>query len=508
MRVFEDGEVTFDEPAYFEIVSRFGDLYVSYRQRFVLMKDGMSYVPKYGGKDLPLTNKIISAHLNHRYAICVYAGAHSSKFICFDVDDGNRDTVKKIIDALDTIGFDRNKIYVSTSGGKGYHVELFFDGLMYTDRLRILYDYVCDAMELDKAKVEFRPTAGQSIKLPLSIHRKTGNICWYLDRDTFDPIETQAYVMEIERFAVEEATELIKAVRPVPVARPHYERGGDRTQEISEEEHGEICGDRYPDLRRQGERHNLMVQIGVHNRYRGLSPAACKDELTHWYRRQNQEFIGESERSVMTDIDEIVAWAYSDKFQVSKKSGEIVFTPEEFRILAAQPVQARRKIMFYVLLCMKKYGHTTAGTAAMAELLGISRQGTIKALAALQADRWIIAKRNRCVSKPEGVIRLPNTYFLCDGAVGWSKNYYFADIPGGDRRRELLARGLKPKTERVQLPFEMAMDKETIKAAYVQVMTAAFDKHDLQEIMTKKEFEELEDWKHERVQEDVGSDDR
>lgn len=469
-------------------------MYVSYRQRFVMMMpDRPPFVPRKNGNYLPLSNRIICGHINQRYAICVYAGVYSSKFICFDVDDGNRETVKCIIDSLVELGFDREKIYLSTSGGKGYHVEIFFDGLMYTDKLKCVYDYVCDKNRLDKNKVEFRPTAGQSIKLPLSIHRKTGNVCWYLDRDTFEPIETMDFVVQIQQVDVEFANKIIKQIKYIPAAEETICSDLVDEKDISDDEHDEICGDHYPDIKQSGERNKLMVQIAVHNRYRGLSPAACRDELTHWYRKQDQRLIKESEQSVLADIDQIIKWAYSEKFQLgNKRTNEIVFTPVDFRILAAQTVQSRRKIMFYILLCMKRYGHATVSADQMSELLKISRQGIIKALNNLQEGKWITAKKNRCVTKPEGVIRLPNTYFLGDGAVGWANGYFFTGLPGLDHKRDFFVRSLRYHSDKIQLAADLKMDSPNILNSYASVMLQAFDRSDLQEIMTKKEFNELE----------------
>lgn len=490
------GECYSDGPAYYEIISRLGDLYVSYRQRFVMMEaDKPPYVPRRNGKYLPLSNRILCGHMNQRFAVCVYAGPYTSKFLCFDVDDGSRDTVGKIIDSLDEIGFNREKVYVSTSGGKGYHVEIFFNGLMYTDKLRVIYDYVCGKNKLDTHKVEFRPTAGQSIKLPLSRHRKTGNVCWYLNRETLEPIETTEYIVQIKQFDVDQANELIKAIRYTPQVRENQNADYDPEMEISDEKHGEICGDRYPNIKQDGERNKLMVQIAVHNRYRGLSPAACKDEIVHWYRKQDQRLIKEGERAVLTDIDQIVRWAYSEKFQLVKRTSEIVFGPDDFRILAAQTIQSRRKIMFYVLLCMKRYGHVTASAQQMSEILGISRSSLQKALDKLMDAKWITSKRNRCVTKPEGVVRLPNTYFLSDGAIGWAKGYFFAELRGLDRDREQLVRSLRFKTDAIRLD-EKELD---VMGAYGKVMMQAFSRQDLIEIMTRKEFEELEELVYDRV---------
>lgn len=168
------------------LTRKISELYVSYRQRYVLSKpDGSIFVPKRKeGVPCVLTDRVLFNHLRQKYAVAIFAGPRTSKFICFDVDDGSADTVHMIIDSLKELGFPRDRIYVSFSGGKGYHVEMFFDQLVYTNQLYALYEMVTRQMALDPRKVEFRPLHGNAIKIPLSVHGKTGNICWFVEPDT------------------------------------------------------------------------------------------------------------------------------------------------------------------------------------------------------------------------------------------------------------------------------------------------------------------------------------
>lgn len=171
---------------FFDILNKLNDLYVSYRGRYVVAANGQIFIPqdKHTGHPRPLISKVLCAHLNQRFAVGVYAGPLSSKFVCFDVDLADEDVVHRLIDGIEEFGFPRDRIYVSSSGGKGFHVEIFFSQLMYTKVLLCFYHSVIQRLGLDPKKVEFRPTHGQSIKLPLSVHHKTGNVCWYLDRET------------------------------------------------------------------------------------------------------------------------------------------------------------------------------------------------------------------------------------------------------------------------------------------------------------------------------------
>lgn len=168
------------------LTEKMSSLYVSYRKRFVLSIPGASmFTPKRkNGEFTALTDHMLTNHLLQKYAVAIYSGESASKFLCFDVDDGSADTVHTIIDRLAALGIPQDKIYVSFSGGKGYHVELFFDRLVYTSQLYALYGMVIEQAKLNPRKVEFRPTYGNAIKLPLSIHGKTGNVCWFVEPET------------------------------------------------------------------------------------------------------------------------------------------------------------------------------------------------------------------------------------------------------------------------------------------------------------------------------------
>lgn len=165
------------------IADALANLYVSYRQRFNIIKPGgLIFLPKKQGNPLALRNGHLMNHVRRRYAIAVFAGERSSKFLCFDVDTQDAQLVQNLLRELEKLGIPRDMLHVSTSGGKGYHVDLFFDELMYTKDLKTLYLHLVSRVNMEH--VEFRPTHRQSIKLPLSAHGKTGAMCWYLDRDT------------------------------------------------------------------------------------------------------------------------------------------------------------------------------------------------------------------------------------------------------------------------------------------------------------------------------------
>ena len=481
------------EYSFFDIAKQLEDLYITYRGRFVMMTlDGNVFVPRYKDpktgkiKDQRITNKIVCGHLNGHYAICVYGGSASSKFLCFDVDDGNPQTVRTIIDILSKIGFPRERIYVSTSGGKGFHVEMFFSSIMFTSDLKNIYNYVCAVGKLDTTKVEFRPTGGQSIKLPLSVHRKTGNICWYLDQETLKPIPNPEYIMKIEQIPHELALSISKNL-------PHYgyTLGYDREKiaerVLSDEEMDAFSGDHYPDLTEPGKRNALMVQIAVHNRYRNMDRDTCEVELRSWYHRQNPEFIKSSEDFVEMELTKILDWVYGDKFVIGSRKREIVFLKSDMKILFAQDKRSERLVLFLIQYYEKAHGSCCLSVERISEQIGLGMRTVHTAIQYLVTNRWIEIMSSSAVKKKDsGYVRRPNRYKVSDRAYSWAAGC-FEYMPAVDEAKRVSVFSIQMNTDEVKLKPDVCLAQ-----AYHDVLTAFLSEKELRKRLTKKEYKEIE----------------
>ena len=108
-----------------------------------------------------------------------------------------QDIVREVINsASEKLMIDRSQLLIERSGSKGYHVWMFFhepvDAVQAFKLTRILAD------ELGLNDYELFPaqsaaddkSPGSLIKLPLGIHRKTGDRCLFLD-DNFEPYMDQ-----------------------------------------------------------------------------------------------------------------------------------------------------------------------------------------------------------------------------------------------------------------------------------------------------------------------------
>ena len=337
------------------------------------------FVPqKKDGEPVPLSDKMIFNHLCGKYEIAVYAGSETSKFITMDVDVGEPTVVKQVINAIEELGIPRIYVHVSFSGRKGYHVDILFDRLVKTALLRKLYEQILFMTGIGRRIVEFRPSSAQAVKLPLAIHMMTGKRGWYVDRGTLDPIENMDYVFDIRPFPAYRLIELIQDL-------PDHEVKGEAERypaELHRFEYGDA-------LTEAGSRHDIMVRMAVACQYARDSEDVCRNELETWYRNQDQELIKSSTAEVMRDIDGILAWAYSERFE-RRGAGLARITAADVQMILAQQRKSERKILF-LLIVYCATGQSVIKQTSIAYITGYTRMTVIRAMHNL-AERGVIRR--------------------------------------------------------------------------------------------------------------------
>lgn len=285
---------------------------------------------------------------------------------------------------------------MSTSGGKGYHVELFFDRPVRTSLLRLLYEKVIGGGNLNPHQVEFRPTAGSAIKLPLSIHAKTGNVCWYVDRRTLEPIEDDRYILTIKQMKASWIEEALADMEPEACADSEAETA---------------CPDSTV-LIAPGTRHIQMRNIAVYMRQHGADEPSIRRELTTWYEKQPPDTIRSARDVVMEDIEELVAWVFSENFCMSYQPD-----PRKVKLSAADMrrvlrVGSRSVRRIYFLIMVRCYaGQAEISLEEIAEATGISRKTVTQALRKM--------REMHCVECRPGIRKK-----LSDGRFVCEKNRY------------------------------------------------------------------------------------
>ncbi len=353
---------------------------------------GRIITPKYkNGSNSWLSNRVLKQHLLCKYAVGVFARVKDSKFLCFDVDDGSKDTVRIVQQQLIEAGIASDRVYVSISGGKGYHVEVFFDRPVRIARLRQLYEKVIADGNLNPHQVEFRPTAGAAIKLPLSIHAKTGKVCWYADPNTLQPIEDVRYILTIEQIEASWMEKLLSDMEPE--ANTNVE---------------EAAPSGGPMLNASGTRHIQMRNIAVYLRQNGADKRSIREALVTWYEEQDAALIRSSREEVEQDINELVEWVFSEGFRLNYRPDprRVKLCAADMRRVLDMTSRSARRIFF--LLMVRCYaGQPELSLDEIAAATGISRKTVIKMVGRL--------KEKQCIGWKPGVRhKLPDGRFVCE----------------------------------------------------------------------------------------------
>ncbi len=378
-----------DDVHFFDVVNSLTELYVTFRGRYVVAINGKMFIPHVSnGQCKKLDNAAIIGHLNQKYALGVFSTMTGSKFLCFDIDLPEPEIVHKVMHGLCEFGVQKELIYVSSSGGKGFHVEIFFTGLIYLNLLHDLYRWVIDKEGLDPKKVEFRPTFGQAIKLPLSKHHKTGNVCWYLDRDTLEPIRSMSYITTIVQMDRDSVEDMIRCkIKSI----------GSHSEDYSSPTHVRFLPSiKLPDygddpmMTGPGMRHNLMKSIAVHERYKGTSQEEIEAKLKEWVAKQNPDFFTDPMSVITYDAESLASFVWSDKFVVANRKLTITRSDLE-TVLSCRP-SLQKRVLFLILLYCRRYGAASMSLSRIARNTRYTQQGVQKALSALE-NKGLIAKK-------------------------------------------------------------------------------------------------------------------
>lgn len=194
------------------IVDKINDLYISTRFKYLMQLHDGTYITlnsKDNKKHKPLNDGLIKSHLNGSATIGVFGGnTKGSKFICFDIDQSELIKSKfltyRLYNTLLEMNIKEEYIYISYSGNKGYHVEIFFDKFIDNRLIKRFYELTINNGEfhdIEEGRIELRPIRQDvGVKIPLGVHKKTKNKCYYVDiNNDLKPIEDVQYVLSIKK---------------------------------------------------------------------------------------------------------------------------------------------------------------------------------------------------------------------------------------------------------------------------------------------------------------------
>lgn len=369
------------------------NLYCLYRRRWVCMMDPAKVVYPIQTIKERYTDGHIFNHLDGNYSVCVFAGEHATKFITIDVDLGEPAVVHQVVDTMVEMGIPRDLIYVSYSGRKGYHVDIFFENFIYNSCAEKFYWALIERSGLNPRKVEFRPTHGQAIKLPLGVHQTTGNRCWFVDRDTLEPIESYEYVFGIERIPQAYMNELVDGLVNNHMREMYAQIASERTAHSGHSRTD--LGGADLTVTEIGTRHNIQKKVAARARMDGFDFDDIVRIQMEWYARQNKSLISSSESEVRSDAELLAAWAVKN---VAIKQQSVVARKQDsyFRIhksaipyIVTAPTKATRMVLFLLIVYCDKYHDAKISHNTIAEHTGLSFDAVKKAIKWLSSEGYI-----------------------------------------------------------------------------------------------------------------------
>jgi len=164
-----------------EVVKDIFNLFLNRFDCYAVQTDNFSFVKK----DEKLTTEIVKKHLSHEITIGVYQLNRDNKikWICFDFDDENaKQNAANLFNYLSDKELFRNAVLLEYTGGRGYHVWIFFKEKISAGVGQILCKKILEKTSL---KCEFFPKQssltpqspyGSLVRLPLGLHRKYGKV--------------------------------------------------------------------------------------------------------------------------------------------------------------------------------------------------------------------------------------------------------------------------------------------------------------------------------------------
>ena len=451
-----------------DIVEFFKKTYCFYRQDYVMMDSKFTKTVGHY-----YTDTVIKSHIEGKYALCVFAGPKTTRFLSVDIDIGGKKVVRQVMDAFERLGIPRERMYISTSGRKGYHVDIFFSPWLYNDKAKNLYELMIWKTGLDPKKVEYRPTATQAIKIPLGVHAKTGNRCWFLDRDTLQPIERLDYIGEIIPIEADVVLGILKEWNK----KRWNELYADMICASENVTRNVVFDDAYYESHRitaSGTRHETMVRIACDLRHYGANQFQIAKALRGFYYHQDTIFMESSEKEVLYDIDSIAQWAEESvpilEYRKSPNDGKIkkvTFDKYDAAYILHAPTSAARKVAFLIWTYCKVFGAARISYWTIADIVGCTTATAKTAVSKLVERKLIYRKSGGCHYSNGKLVRKSNTYY----------------IPT-DKNIECLCAdaGTYELCERI--------GKENISSFYYRMLAAVCSPEYLMEFLTKTELEE------------------
>lgn len=146
------------------------DFYITYRRKYLMMLPNASTITR----SETLMDWSIKSHLLQKSRIGIKFGK-GSKVIGLDLDTLDTDILNRTYQALLTFGLLENNILMTSSGNKGYHIDIFLDNFLSRDIITKFYKVLLWEVDANTREIEIRGNSDAGYYLPFSINLKASN---------------------------------------------------------------------------------------------------------------------------------------------------------------------------------------------------------------------------------------------------------------------------------------------------------------------------------------------
>jgi len=441
-------------------VEKLSDLYIRNRTRYLKLNSFGKYnteiftknTATYKDDSVPLQDFHIRGHLRKRYTIGVFANRryNITPFICFDVDVNNNEQAKevvgKIIKTLNNLGIDNEFIYVSWSGNRGYHVEIFFSRPIKNNVAEVLFyivNYKANLLDIDYGKVEFRPTNTQGVKLPLGVNFKgenaLNNFCFFVDYENdFNYIRSKEYVLQIQKISSDYIYDIFAI---------HYNVYEKYLQSISADDLlsqysindvsnssslsnipsinymaaslDELMELENEGLTQPGTRNNATVGLAIlYKCHYGLNSDECIERLIDWMNWQDTRYYKTPINKCVKEIKKVVKCVFNNNYQLSGGRSRVEVSKKEIEEILKVKAKNGKLVLFALLLYSKKFtknnGNFYMPFSRMERYTGLSKNTCVTHVNKLIDNNFIEAV-SRGKYFPDGKSYKANTYKVLIG---------------------------------------------------------------------------------------------
>ena len=194
----------------------------------------------------------------------------------------------------------------------------------------------------------------------------------------------QDYILGICQIKAADAKLLIPDCPVIPQSSAHRNSGSGKGCSSPE------TRDLGTTLEQEGMRHNMMRNIAVFKRTHGASREECESALQEWIQAQDPQHYKSTQSEICRDIDELIAWVYSDRFvhQKAASTDSTVLRTSMLESLLSQNTRTARRL-YFLLLARCRMQQSRISLKDAGKVIGASIPTVAKAIRALTDGEYV-----------------------------------------------------------------------------------------------------------------------